>query len=117
MKKQLLLVIVCATLVNAVVFSVESGCAILQFLPMYLAWVVVNTCTNAFFADNHAHVVATVGALFSAGFLAGLLALVAIVARKRGLLVSQRSLTKMFAIGSFIYLLIGALPMPAGSCI
>jgi len=116
-KKLLSLVVVCTTLVNAVVFSVESGCAILQFLPMDLAWGAVNTCASAFFAHNHAHVVATVGALFSAGFLSGLLALVAIAARKRGLLGSQASLTKMFAMGSFIYLLIGAIPMAAGSCI
>jgi hypothetical protein len=116
-KKQLLLVFVFTTLVNAVEFSVESGCAVLQFLPVYLAWGLANTCASAFFADNHAHVVATVGALFSAGFLAGFLAIVAIAAGKRGLLVSQASLTKMLAIGRFIYLLIGALPMLAGSCI
>jgi hypothetical protein len=86
-------------------------------VPQLIAWDLVRVSTSAFFADNHAHLVAAIGALSSACFLAGLLALGALVARKRGLLISQGSLAKMFAIATFIYLLVGVLLIPIGPCI
>jgi hypothetical protein len=116
MKTHLLLVIVCVTLMNSLLFSVMSGCGIFQAVPLAFAWHAVSMCRNTFFADNHARVVAAVGALFSACFLAGLLTLVALIARRRGLLVSHTSLTKMFAIGAIIYLLLGLVTVPVGPC-
>jgi len=116
MKTQLLLVVVCVTLVNTVVFSVVSGCGVFQGIPLALGWHVVSMCRGSFFADNHAHIVAAVGALLSACFLAGLLALVAIIARNRGLLASQSSVSRMIVIGAVVYLVLGLLPFPVGPC-
>jgi hypothetical protein len=116
MKTQLLAVVVCVTLVNTLVFTVTSGCGILQGLPLALGWHVVSICLGAFFADNHAHIVAAVGALLGACFLAGLLWLVALTARKRGHLASRGSLAKLFTIGTVVYLVLSLLPIPIGPC-
>jgi hypothetical protein len=115
-KTQLLVVVVCVTLVNTFVFTVMSGCGILQGVPLALGWHVVSICRGAFFADNHAHVVAAVSALLGACFLAGFLGLVALTARKRGHLASRASLAKMFTIGAVIYLVLSLLPIPIGPC-
>jgi len=116
MTKQLVLLVICVTLINTVVFSVVSGCGIFQSIPLILGWHIVDKFRGSFFADNHAHVVAAVGALISACFLAGLMTLLAVAARRMGLLVSQSSVARVLAIGAVIYLILGLLPFPIGPC-
>ncbi len=112
MKTQLLLVVISVTLVDSVVFSIVSGCGIFQAIPLGLAWYLVRLCSSPFFASYHEHLLAAVGALLSACFLAALLAFGTMVARKRGRLVSQSSLTKRFAIWTAVYLVLSLLPFP-----
>jgi hypothetical protein len=116
MRTRLLVVIFCVTLVDTVVFSVTSGCGIFQAVPLVLGWHIVRICSGAFFADNHAHIVAAVGALLGAFFLAAILVLLALGTRERDLPVSQARLTKMFAIGTAIYLALSLIPIPGTSC-
>lgn len=116
MKRPLLLAFVCITFVNTLEFSIASGCGSFRAVPIALAWDAVRVCFGSFFADNHEHVVAGVGALLSAFFFTIFLALAALFARKRGSLVSRASLAKAFSIAVVIYLLLGLFPFPSGPC-
>jgi hypothetical protein len=116
MKTQLLFIIAGVTLMNTVAFSIMSGCGVFQSVPLAIAWQVVSVCSNSFFADNHSHLVVIVAAFFSACFLAGILGISVLIARKRRLLLSRSSVTTMCAIGFVIYLLLNLLRFPAGPC-
>lgn len=116
MKTKLLLLIVCITVINTIIFSVVSGCGIFQAIPMILGWNLVALVRNPLFADHHAHIVAAAGALISALFLTGFLMLIVLVERKRGLTESQLSLNKLFIIGGVIYIVLSAVPIPFGPC-
>lgn len=115
MKTHLLLVVVCVTILNTAVFSVVGGCGIFRAIPLALGWYVVNAIRGSFFADNHVRVVVVVSALLSACLLAGLLALTALIAKKKGK-VSQPDLIKISALAVLVYVGLGLLPTPMGPC-
>jgi small ligand-binding sensory domain FIST len=65
--------------------------------PMMVGWYIIRMCYGSSFADNHAHIVATVSAFISACALAGFLAAIAAAARKKAL--HERRLATTAAFG------------------
>jgi hypothetical protein len=114
--RQLLVVIIAVTIANAFVMTSKTGCGVL-LIPGLFGWQVVTVAKGSFFADNNAAIVMGVGALISGCFLALVLGLAALIAKRRGLLTSKAALTKMFVIATLVYLLIGILWVPFGPCI
>ena len=104
------------TLANTVIFSLIGGCGFFYTVPMVVGWHIIRMCCGSFFADNHAHIVATVSAFLSACFLAGFLAAIAAAARKKGRLASQAGLASLFIIGGLLYIGLGLLRYPEGPC-
>jgi len=116
MKKNILLTMVIITLVNTVIFTTRGGCGMFLALPLLAGWSIVAVCFGHFFADNHVHLVTTVGAFVSACFLAVALAVIAAVGRKAGRFASRRSLTTLFIVGGLVYIALGLLNYPEGPC-
>lgn len=116
MKTQLLLIIACVTLVNSIVFSAMPGCGAFRTLPLALGWHLVSACRGHLFADNHASIVAAVGALLSACFIGGLLLVLALTLWKSVLTSASYKITMYLAVGAAIYVALGLLPFPTGPC-
>jgi hypothetical protein len=116
MRKQLLFVFTAVTIANFAVFSKVSGCGIFAFLPETLAWDAVTALRGQFFANGHPSLVLAISALFSGCFLTASLALLTLVARKKGLIQSRRSLSIAYAVLAVIYVFLSALPVPRAPC-
>jgi hypothetical protein len=116
MTKHLILLIVVVTSVNAVIFSSKGGCGSFLAVPLMFGWDIVKVCAGHLFADNHFYIVAATGSFLGACVLAILLAIIGAVARKKGRLVSPRTLAYLFIFGGLIYIGLSLLPYPQGPC-
>ena len=116
MKKQLLFMLLAATIANFVVFSKVSGCGVFAFLPELLAWDAVTAILGQFFANGHPNLVLAISALLSACVLTATLALLTLVIRKLGRLQSARDLGIAYAVVAVIYVFLSALPIPRAPC-
>jgi len=115
-KIQFLLLVVSVALVNTIVFSAVPGCGTFRAVPLAIGWHLVDSVRGGLFADRHTHLVAAVSALLSACFLAVLMSILGLIARKMGWLASPQGLSKLLAGAAFIYVILGLLPIPVGPC-
>ena len=102
---------------TAISYDLQKGCGTTFSLGFaLLGWKIVTSLFGSSFSDTHARLVSLLGAFLSASFLILVLWIEAVIARRRGYLLSASSLAKMLAASVILYFILLLVAFPVEKC-
>ena len=117
MKKSLLIVFMASTLIVWIAYYWRAGCGtLLSIIFEMLSWKIVKSVSSAAFSDTHQLLTSFLAAVLASACLALLLWVVIALAQRRGHLLSPSAVTKAFAVGAALYLVMLLVAFPMEKC-